>query len=115
MWLKAPVEFVFFIAGIMLSWYAVSDYPLCVLRSRNDYVLSGRRYNAGSAADDFTVSDSRYADDTAVAFCTRADLNEQTAPLWLIIATNLSLPLIFSSFITCEGLQPRRRGAGIAL
>ena len=34
--LKAPVEFVFFIAGIMLSWRAVSDYPLCIMRSRDD-------------------------------------------------------------------------------
>ena len=47
------------------------------MRSRKDFTLAGRSHSAGDAADEFAVVDSEYADDTALAFCSRADVVAQ--------------------------------------
>ena len=67
-----PVLFIIFLAAIMESWSKTVDRPLCVFRTKNDFKLTGRRYN--SKGTDFTLEDSKYADDTAVIFETRAIL-----------------------------------------
>ena len=64
-----PVLFIIFICGIMMAWRQKTDCPALIFFSRPDDVLTGRRYNAGG--DQFEVSDSEYADDTAVLFDSR--------------------------------------------
>ena len=73
-----PVLFVIYIAAIMMSWRKAYDRPLCIFRTKEDFRLTGRRFNA--AGIDFQVDDSEYADDTAVLFESRADI-EFYAPL----------------------------------
>ena len=68
--------FTFFMAAIMETWQMDSTYELCLFRTRPDFVLSGRRPMA--KGEEFTVVDSRYADDTGLAFCSRADVDLQT-------------------------------------
>ena len=53
-----------------------SSYELCAFRPRPDFVMTGRRFNV--SGDEFTFSDSEYADDTGLAFCSRSDVEEQT-------------------------------------
>ena len=79
--LLGPDLFTFYICGIMISWRAISDYPLPLFRSREDFVLTGRSHTAGNNADEFTVGDSEYADDTALLFCGRCCVEEQTPRL----------------------------------
>ena len=67
-----PVLFVIYIAAIMISWRTLHQRPLCVYRTKEDFVLTGRRYN--TKGSEFSVDDSEYADDTAVVFETRSDV-----------------------------------------
>ena len=64
-----PVLFVIFIAAIMLSWRRLHNRPLCLYRTKEDFVMTGRRFNAKGT--EFTMEDSEYADDTAVLFDSR--------------------------------------------
>ena len=64
-----PVLFIIFICGIMMAWRQKTDCPALIFFSRPDDVLTGRRHNA--EGDQFEVSDSEYADDTAVLFDSR--------------------------------------------
>jgi len=75
-----PVLFIIFIAAIMETWRKRFNRPLCLFRSKNDFVLTGRRHNMKGI--DFPMDDSEYADDTAVLFDTRNSLAEYT-PLLL--------------------------------
>jgi hypothetical protein len=74
--LLGPELFDFYIAAIMETWRLTSSYELCTFRSRPDFVMTGRRFNV--SGDEFTFSDSEYADDTGLAFCSRSDVEEQT-------------------------------------
>ena len=74
--LLGPGLFTFLIAAIMESWRSEHTYDLCAFRSRDDFTLTGRLPTA--SGDDFTVDDSEYADDTALPFTSRADVEEQT-------------------------------------
>ena len=65
--LLGPDLFIFLICAIIESWRAEHTYPLCIMRSKPDYKLTGRRP---------TVGDSLYADDSALPFCWRADVVE---------------------------------------
>ena len=76
--LLGPDLFIFLICAIMESWRAEHTYPLCIMRSKPDCKLTGRRPTAGGLADEFAVGDSLYADDSALPFCSRADVVEQT-------------------------------------
>ena len=71
-----PELFVIFMAAVMETWRLVSTHKLCVMRTKNDLQLTGRRVTARGV--DFGVPDSEYADDTAMPFCSRADLVEHT-------------------------------------
>ena len=74
-----PILFSFFLAAIIITWRAEFDRPLCMFRTNEDYVMTGRDVNA--AGDDFAVPDSEYADDTAVLFTSRHDLEQSTPAL----------------------------------
>ena len=75
-----PVLFTIFIAAVMITWRAAYDRPLCMFRSKEDFVMTGRRHQAKGL--EFPVEDSEYADDTAVLFASRQLLEEST-PLLL--------------------------------
>ena len=74
--LLGPQLFTFFMAAVMETWRSSSSYQLPTFRTARDFQMTGRRSTA--QGDEFTVSDSEYADDTALPFCSRADLDEQT-------------------------------------
>jgi hypothetical protein len=76
--LLGPDGFTFFMAAVMATWRSEHSYDLCVFRSRPDSVLTGRRSTTGSEADEFSVIDSEYADDTGLPFTSRQDVEEQT-------------------------------------
>lgn len=80
-----PVLFVIYIAAIMITWRKRYDRPLCIYRSKNDFRMTGRRYNAKGT--NFSVPDSEYADDTAVLFLSRQDVLFYT-------------PLLFDHFLS---------------
>ena len=79
-----PVLFVIYIAAIMITWRKCYDRPLCVYRTKKDFRMTGRRYN--TRGTDFSVADSEYADDTAVLFTCRQDVEFYT-------------PLLFDHFL----------------
>ena len=62
----------------MITWRKIHQRPLCIFRTKNDFKLTGRRHN--SKGTDFDVDDSEYADDTAVVFNSREDI-ETYSPL----------------------------------
>ena len=64
-----PLLFVFFIAAIMITWKLTCDIPACVFRTRDDFMLTGRKPHCNG--EDFDLFDSEYADDTAVIFFNR--------------------------------------------
>ena len=74
--LLGPELFDFYIAAVMETWRSTSNYELCAFRTRPDFQMTGRRFNA--KGDEFTIGDSEYADDTGLAFCSRMDVEEQT-------------------------------------
>ena len=69
--LLGPILFTFFIAAIMETWEAMATHEIPVFRTQRDLVMTGRRSNA--VGDKFKIHDSKYADDAAVPFCSRAD------------------------------------------
>jgi hypothetical protein len=71
-----PELFVIFMAAVMETWRMVSTHKLCVVRSKFDFQLTGRKENAKGV--DVSVPDSEYADDTGMPFCSREDLVENT-------------------------------------
>ena len=60
----------------METWRSTSSYELPTFRSRPDFQMTGRRHTA--RGDEFAIGDSEYADETALPFCSRSDLDEQT-------------------------------------
>lgn len=73
-----PVLFIFYLAAVMETWKKEHKRPLCVFRTKEDFVMTGRRWN--SKGEVIEVPDSEYADDTAVLFISRQD-TEHYAPL----------------------------------
>ena len=62
----------------MITWRTAYDGSLCIFRSKPDFILTGRSVRA--YGEEFALSDSEYADDTALLFDSRASL-EYGAPL----------------------------------
>jgi len=79
--LLGPKLFTFFKAAVSEPWRATTNYQLVALRSRPDFVLTGRRHTM--SGDEFLVAESEYADDTAAVFCSRADAEKQTPTMML--------------------------------
>ena len=77
--LLGPLLFTFFVAAVMETWRSSSSYQLPTFRSARDFQMTGRRSTA--RGDEFTVPDELYADDTALPFCSRADLDVQSPRL----------------------------------
>ena len=53
----------------MITWRSVHTYDLCLLRSRDDFEMTGRR--PSTPGDNFTIGDSEFADDTGMPFSSR--------------------------------------------
>ncbi len=51
----------------MKTWRENYDRPLCIFQTKEEYVLTGRRYNEKGA--EFTVGDLEYADDNSTNLC----------------------------------------------
>ena len=45
--LLGPELFTFYMAGVMETWRAGHDYKFCKLRTREDFILTGRNPNTG--------------------------------------------------------------------
>ena len=71
-----PILFLFYLAAVMQTWRDSCDRSLCVFRTKMDDCLTGRSYRA--RGEEFDLSDSEYADDTAVLFTSRESLVEGT-------------------------------------
>ena len=68
-----PILFTIFVAAVMITWRETLEGPVCIFRSKPDFVMTGRSYRA--YGDEFALSDSEYADDTAVLFVSRGSLD----------------------------------------
>ena len=55
----------------MMSWRKLHDRPLCLYRTKEDFIMTGRR--PSTKGSEFHVDDSEYADDTAILFDNRSD------------------------------------------
>ena len=64
-----PILFTFYAAAIMISWRKVFTGPVSIFRTKPDFVLTGRSYRA--YREEFPLTDSEYADDTAVILVNR--------------------------------------------
>ena len=73
-----PLLFLFYLAAVMITWRNIHKRPLCIINTIMDDVLTGRRYN--TKGEEFTLSDSEYADDTAVLFPCRESLEVYLLP-----------------------------------
>ena len=69
-----------FIAAIMITSTKCFDRPLCILRIKKDFILTGSKLITEGI--NFSLSDSEYIDDTAVLFDSREDL-EKISPFLL--------------------------------
>ena len=67
-----PLLFLFYLAAVMITWKNIHKRPLCIFHTKMDDVLTGRRCN--TKGEEFALSDSEYADDTAVLFPCRESL-----------------------------------------
>ena len=58
-----PILFSIYIAAIMITWRQTRNHPQCIFRTKNDFLLTGRRPNTG---EDFELGGSEFTDDPAV-------------------------------------------------
>jgi len=65
--LLGPELFIFFMAVVMETWRLHHDFELCVVRSKSDFVLTGRRPSTVGDVE-FSLRDSMYADDAGLAY-----------------------------------------------
>ena len=71
--------FTFYAAAIMISWRKVFDGPVSIFRTKPDFVMTGRSYRA--YGEEFPLTDSEYADDTAVILVSRNSVDEDVPQL----------------------------------
>ena len=96
-----PVLFVIYMAAVMMAWrqeHGADAGELCVYRSRNDYVMTGRK--GGRLSDEFVLPDSEYADDTAMLFPARDIMAEK-------------IPLVYQHFLAW-GMEVHKGRSGSA-
>ena len=66
-------------SAVLETWRSLHSYYLCIMRSKEDFILTGRNHKTGGKNlngkrfTEFAVSDSEYADDTAIPFTSRSD------------------------------------------
>ena len=75
----APILFTFFIAAAMITWKLVYDFPVCIFRTNQDVMLTGRKYD--TMGEDLPLLDSEYADDTGVIFDSRESTKHGTVSI----------------------------------
>ena len=109
--LLGPELFDFYIAAIMETWRASSTYELGVFRTRDDFKMTGRRFD--TKGDEFTVGDSEYADDTGLLFCSCADVEVQTPHVmqhftdWgMEIHAGTLDPMVHTGLLDFDALEP---------
>ena len=78
--IQGPILFTIFTAAIMIIWRKLYDRPLCIFRTKKDFISTGRRPTTRGI--DFLLSDSGDKDDTVVLFDSRENL-EKFSPLLL--------------------------------
>ena len=77
--LLGPELFTFYMSAVLETWRSLHSYDLCIMRSKEDFILTGRNHKTGGKNlngkrfTEFAVSDSEYADDTAIPFTSRSD------------------------------------------
>ena len=76
-----PLLFIFYLAAVMLTWRATHQRSLCTFYSKMDDILTGTRYNTVRNSKKFDLPDSEYADDTAVLFPSREEVERSLPPL----------------------------------
>ena len=76
-----PILFTFYLAAVMETWKVEQKRPLCVFRTKEDFVLTGRSWN--STGEELELPDTEYADDTAVLFTSRQD-TDKYGPLLML-------------------------------
>ena len=74
--LLGPELFTFFMAAVMKTWRSSHPCDLCTFKYRQDFELTGRRHTA--SGEEFSLSDSEYADDTGFVFTSREDTQRMT-------------------------------------
>ena len=74
-----PILFNFFMAAVMITWRSNCTIHPCKFKTKRDFILTGRSYRA--YGEEFCVPDSEYADDTAVIFDSRTDLENEVPNL----------------------------------
>ena len=73
-----PILFTFHIAAVMITWRKTFSGDVCLFRSKEDFILTGRRHDA--VGEEFPLTDSEFADDTAALFTSRRSV-EKDVPL----------------------------------
>ena len=73
-----PILFIFYLAAVMNTWKSQYQRPLCIFMTKEDFVMTGRQWNA--EGEELSLPDSEYADDTAVLFQSREE-TEVYSPL----------------------------------
>ena len=115
--LLGPDLFNIHIAAVMQIWRARYNGTKCTFRTKQDFVLgtgtrgNTRKWDLGgkrgrsSGVEEFEVSDSEYADDTALIFSSRGEL-EHWSPLPI---TMVQLLLIVEWKFTLSNLVMRKK------
>ena len=76
-----PLLFICYLAAVMLTWRATHQRSLCIFHTELDDILTGRRYNTVIKSEKFDLPDSEYADDTAILFPSREEVERSLPPL----------------------------------
>ena len=98
-----PRLFNLFMYAVMLTWHQLDNRPLCIFKSKPDFVLTGRSYRARGT--DFSLPDSQYADDTAILFTSRESL-EESSPLLIRHFAKFGLSIHVGT-LEKDSLKPR--------
>lgn len=93
-----PLLFTFYVTAIIETWKLSCDIPFCVFCTKKDYVMTGRRIII--KGEDFELSDSEYADDTALLFENR--YNTQQGSILIYNHSNCSGMDIYTSVLNPE-------------
>ena len=61
------------------TWKQKEDTSLCLFRSKQDSIITGRRHNIVRSVEEFAMTESAYADDAAFLFPSR-EIAERDTP-----------------------------------
>ena len=75
-----PILFTFHIAAVMITWRKTFSGDVCLFRSKEDFILTGRRHDA--VGEEFPLTDSEFADDTAALFTSHRSVENNVPQLY---------------------------------